>query len=227
MLDEGDDMYHIGGLHLVGGLIPIFHAGTASGCMLILLIGPLASGLALGVSFSLSLIEDSLVLEFPDADDASKPVAIDCLLAASVMGGDEILFVVIAVFVAVGVERARTGGLVTEMTELLGDTFFTPAVEATGGGDETRLTRVLFPSATFPPVEAAELLPDFSMSERREGGRLASDIEEAGREGRGVLNDDIDATESRRVEDPARMGAAGVAPAVPLTPMLLLSCVTD
>ena len=104
-----------------------------------------------------------------------------------------------------------------------GETFFTPAEAA--GGLEMRLTRVLRPKATFPPVDAApetELLPDLSTSDIDEGGR---DSDEAGRAGIGVLKDETDAIESLRVaREAVDEGTAGVVPAVPLTPMLRLSC---
>jgi hypothetical protein len=188
-------------------------------------LAAMAKGLALGVSFSLSLVALDT-----DASLADPLVLapIDCLRAASVAGGDERRFVDAAVpdrsvegllatvpVVVVVVARARTGGLVTEAVEARGETFFT-VVDAEGVSP--MLTRVLFPRAILPPVDAAELLLDLSMSDKEEGGRLTpSDIDEAGRDGKGVLK----AEESRR--PPTRVGAARVAPAVPLTPMLLLS----
>ena len=190
----------------------------------------LAPVFARGVSFSLSL---AIPLSLPLVLSALR-ASIDFRRPAKLAGGLEMRFVVIAVRAevvgvfadedavgAVGPERARRGavgpGLVTPLSEERGETFLTPAA----GGGETTLTRVLRPSTTFPPEEAAVLLPDLSTSESEDGGRVL-DMDDAGREGRGVLKDETEATESRR---PVRVTAEAtdVAPAVPLTPICLLS----
>lgn len=203
------------------GLTLAFHAGMASGCMLILLVAVVAV-LGFGVSFSLSLIALSLPLMLAAFIEDDKV----CLRAVTVAEGLVTRFVVavelvlvaleVALVGAVGVEFAREGAFVTDPSDDLGDAFLTPMEGA--GGLETRLARVLCPKTTLPPDDAApetEFFPDFSTSDMEEGGR---DKDGAERAGTGVLNDDTEAMESRREAREA------IEEAVPLTPMLRLSC---